>query len=146
LEVEMMNLMATARIDIHATREEVWEALTEPALIKKYFMNADVDTDWQPGSSITWRGEYDGTAYEDKGEIVEVETGKRLQHTHFSPMSGQPDEPDNYHTLTYTLEQGGDQTTVVLTQDNNGSEAEAERSSKTWAAMLDGLKRTVEGR
>jgi hypothetical protein len=61
-------------------------------------------------------------------------------------MSGQPDEPDNYHTLTYTLEQGGDQTTVVLTQDNIGSEAEAERSSKTWAAMLDGLKRTVEGR
>lgn len=59
-------------------------------------------------------------------------------------MSGQPDEPENYHTLTYTLSKHGTHTKVVLTQDNNGSEDEAERSSSTWAAMLEGLKKTVE--
>jgi hypothetical protein len=48
--------------------------------------------------------------------------------------------------LTYTLEKHGAHTKVVLTQDNNGSEEEAERSSSTWAAMLDGLKKTVEDR
>jgi uncharacterized protein YndB with AHSA1/START domain len=142
----MTNLIATARIDIEATPEQVWRALTDPALIKQYFMGADVETDWKPGSPITWKGEYQGKSYEDKGELIEVIPEERLQHTHFSPMSGQPDEPENYHTLTYTLEKHGAHTKVVLTQDNNGSEEEAERSSSTWAAMLDGLKKTVEDR
>lgn len=74
-----------------------------------------------------------------------LDPNRRLKHTHFSPMSGQPDEPESYHTLAYTLEERGDHTNVVLTQDNNGSEDEAERASATWAAMLDGLKKTVEG-
>jgi uncharacterized protein YndB with AHSA1/START domain len=142
----MTNLIATAKVDIEATPKQVWSALTTPALIKKYFMGADVETDWKPGSPITWKGEYQGKPYEDKGELVEVVPEARLQHTHFSPMSGQPDEPENYHTLTYTLEQHGTHTKVVLTQDNNASKAEAERSSSTWSAMLDGLKKTVEER
>jgi uncharacterized protein YndB with AHSA1/START domain len=140
----MTNLTANAEIEIAATPEQVWRALTEPALIKQYFMGADVETDWKPGSRITWKGEYQDQSYEDKGEIVEVVPEERLQHTHFSPMSGQPDEPENYHTLTYTLSQHDTFTKVVLTQDNNGSEEEAARSSSTWAAMLEGLKKTVE--
>jgi uncharacterized protein YndB with AHSA1/START domain len=140
----MTNLIANAEIDIAATPKQVWRALTDPALIKQYFMGAEVETDWKPGSPITWRGEYQGQSYEDKGEIVDVEPEERLQHTHFSPMSGQPDEPDNYHTLTYRLSQHGTSTRVVLTQDNNGTEEEAERSSSTWAAMLEGLQNTVE--
>lgn len=142
----MTNLTATAEIDIKATPEQVWRALTDPALIKRYFMGADVATDWKPGSPITWKGEYQGNAYEDKGELIEAVPEERLQHPHFSPMSGQPDEPENYHTLTYSLSKRGAHTKVVLTQDNNGSEAEAQRASSTWAAMLDGLKKTVEER
>lgn len=142
----MTNLIATARIEIEATPQQVWRALTEPALIKQYFMGADVETDWKPGSPITWQGEYHDKKYQDKGELIEVVPEERLQHTHFSPMSGQSDVPENYHTLTYTLEKRGDRTKVVLTQDNNGTEEEAERSSSTWTAMLDGLKKTVEGR
>jgi uncharacterized protein YndB with AHSA1/START domain len=142
----MANLSASAQIDIEAAPQQIWQALTDPALIKKYFMGADVVTDWKPGSPITWTGEYQGKPYEDKGEIIDVVPEERLQHTHFSPMSGQPDEPENYHTLTYTLEQHGKSTKVVLTQDNNGSEVEAERAGSTWTAMLDGLKETVEDR
>jgi uncharacterized protein YndB with AHSA1/START domain len=141
----MTNLTARAEIDIAASPAQVWAALTDPAKIKQYFMGADVETDWRPGSPIIWKGEYEGTAYEDKGEIIEVDPNRHLEHTHFSPMSGQPDEPENYHTLSYELEQRGDHTNIVLTQDGNGSEAEAERASATWAAMLDGLKKTVEG-
>jgi uncharacterized protein YndB with AHSA1/START domain len=140
----MPNLTATARIDIDAAPAAVWRALTEPALVKKYFMNADVETDWQPGSPITWTGQYEGTSYEDKGEVVDAKPPRHLQYTHFSPMSGQPDVPENYHTLTYTIDEAAGRTTVVLTQDNNGSDDEVDRASQTWAAMLRGLKATVE--
>jgi hypothetical protein len=66
--------------------------------------------------------------------------------THFSPLSGQKDEPANYHTVTYDLTddgQGG--THVTLSQDNNANSDEVENSTKTWAMMLSGLKDHVEG-
>jgi uncharacterized protein YndB with AHSA1/START domain len=139
------GIIATAEVDIKAPPARVWQALTDPAQIKQYFLGADVESDWQPGSSIVWRGEYEGKPYEDKGEILEVQPNRLLKHTHYSPMSGQPDEPGNYHTLTYELIGRGDTTHVSLTQDNNGDEAEATRASATWATVLSGLKETAEG-
>jgi uncharacterized protein YndB with AHSA1/START domain len=100
----MASLIATAQIDIAAPAEQVWKALTDPALIAEYFFGTHVDTDWQPGSPITWTGDYQGNAYEDKGEVIAVQLNRRLQVTHFSPMTGLPDEPKNYHTLTYELD------------------------------------------
>ena len=139
-----MNVIAKAEIDVTAPVASVWKALTDPGIIAKYFFGSQVRTDWQPGSPIVWQGEYEGKQYEDKGEILEVERNRLLRMTHFSPMAGLPDEPDNYHTLTYTLDERGGSTHVSLSQDNNGSEAEAERATANWATMLEGLKSTVE--
>jgi uncharacterized protein YndB with AHSA1/START domain len=140
----MANLVATAQIDIAAPASQVWSALTDPTQIKKYFFGTEVETDWQPGSPITWTGEYEGTAYRDKGEILEIEPNRRLKLTHFSPMSGQPDVPENYHTVIYELDEREGFTHLALSQDNNGTEDEAERASANWATMLAGLKKTVE--
>ena len=91
-----------------------------------------------------WKGEYEGKKYEDKGEIVEVEPERRLKVTHFSPLSGQDDNPENYHTVLYELERDGERTRVSLTQDNNSSEEAAEHSRANWEKMLAGLKEVVE--
>jgi uncharacterized protein YndB with AHSA1/START domain len=139
-----MNVIAKAEIDVTAPVASVWKALTDPGIIAKYFFGSQVRTDWQPGSPIVWQGEYEGKQYEDKGEILEVEQNRLLRMTHFSPMTGLPDEPENYHTLTYTLDERGGSTHVSLSQDNNGSEADAERATANWATMLEGLKSTVE--
>jgi hypothetical protein len=40
---------------------------------------SEVTTDWKPGSPITWKGEFEGRAYEDKGEVIAVEPGRRLR-------------------------------------------------------------------
>jgi len=141
----MTGYVATAEADIGAAPEQVWAALTEPEQIKKYMFGSEVVTDWQPGGSIVWRGEYEGKRYEDKGQVLEVEPGRRLTVTHFSPLSGQEDVPENYHTVRYELEARDGGTHVVLNQDNNGSEEEAEHSQQNWQLMLDGLKKTVEG-
>ncbi|MGI8416347.1 MAG: SRPBCC family protein [Nakamurella sp.] len=141
----MTDYVATAEIDIDATPSEVWVALTDPAQIKKYMFGSEVVTDWQVGSSIVWQGEYEGKPYQDKGEILEIEPDKRMKVTHFSPLGGQEDVPENYHTLTYELGERGAGTHVSLSQDKNASEEEAEHSKDMWASMLDGLKKTVEG-
>ncbi|MBA2773426.1 MAG: SRPBCC domain-containing protein [Nocardioidaceae bacterium] len=140
----MANHVATAVTEISASRAQVWAALTDPEQIKKYMFGSQVETDWQQGSPIVWRGEYEGKAYEDKGEVLEIDPNRRLKITHFSPLSGQEDVPDNYHTLVYEIDEEGDTTRLSLSQDNNASEEEAERATGTWEMVLAGIKEVVE--
>jgi uncharacterized protein YndB with AHSA1/START domain len=140
----MATRVATARIEIDASPEEVWKALTEPALIGEYMFGTQVETDWKPGSRITWKGEFEGKEFEDRGEILDVDPQHRLAMTHFSPLSGREDRPESYHTVVYELEERGDGTVVSLSQDGNESEAAAEHSRSMWETVLAGLKETVE--
>lgn len=140
----MSDHIATARTEISASPTKVWAALTKPELIKEYMFGSQVETDWRPGSAIVWKGEYEGKAYEDRGKILEITPEKRLQVTHFSPLGGKADVPENYHTLTYEIDSKGDTTTVLLSQDNNASVDEAEHSEAMWKTMLEGLKEVAE--
>ncbi|WP_222932822.1 SRPBCC family protein [Nocardia yunnanensis] len=132
---------AVVDITVPHSPARVWSALTEPAQIAQYFFGTEVVTDWQAGSAIRWRGEWQGKQFEDHGTILEVEPRKRLTVTHFSPLTGQPDIPENYHTVTYALAPVPDGTSVTIIQSDNKSEAEATESEKTWRMVLDGLAR-----
>ena len=101
--------------------------------------------DWQPGSPITWSGEWEGKPYQDKGEVLQAEPGRLLEITHYSPLTGDDDVPENYHTVRYELSQAGDGTAVQLTQDGCDSAKQAEEFSQNWQGMLDGLKQVAEG-
>ena len=138
------ELVAHASIRIAATPEAVWRALTDPAMLTRFTFGATVVSDWRPGSSIVWKGEYQGRKFEDKGRVLRAEPAWLLQYTHFSPLAGLPDEPENYHQVTIELapESGG--TRVTLAQDNNLSEDARHHSERNWATMLDGLRRVVE--
>jgi uncharacterized protein YndB with AHSA1/START domain len=138
--------VATAQCEIDAPPGEVWRALTDRELIKQYMFGSEVTTDWKPGSPITWQGEFEGRAYEDKGEIISFEPGRLLEVTHFSPLTGQDDRPENYHRVRYDLQPTDAGTRVQLTQDNNSSPEEAEHSGANWQMMLDGLKKVAEQR
>ena len=140
----MADHVATAEVEIDGTAEEVWKALTDPEQIKQYMFGSQVETDWEEGSPIVWKGEYEGKSYEDKGEILEIDPCRRLKMTHFSPLGGDEDIPANYHTLLYELRGEGDKTRLSLSQSNNASEEEAEHSKGNWQQMLAGLKDLVE--
>ena len=140
----MADHVARARVEVDAAPEVVWQALTEPAMIGRWMAGTEVSTDWQVGSPITWRGEMNGTPYEDKGEVLAVEEPRLLSMTHYSPLMGGADEPESYHTVTYELSTDGGATTVALRQDGNDSAEQAEQFGATWQGMLDALKESVE--
>ncbi len=94
----MADHVATAETEISASPAQVWSALTDPEQIKKYMFGSQVVTDWEQGSPIVWKGEYEGKKYEDKGEVVEIEPERRLKVTHFSPLSGREDTPELPHS------------------------------------------------
>ena len=51
-------LIAKATITINAPGSKVWEALTNPDLIKQYLFGTKVITDWQVGSPIIYEGQW----------------------------------------------------------------------------------------
>jgi len=136
--------VAHAETIIARPADKVWNALTDPALIKKYMFGTTVVSDWKEGSNISWKGEWEGKAYEDKGKILRMEPGKKLQYSHFSPLSGLDDKPENYHTVTITLAENNNVTNVRLEQDNNPDEKAKEHSEKNWTMMLASLKKLLE--
>jgi len=141
-----VDYLAKASTTIDAPSARVWEALVTPSIIRQYMFGTNVVSDFQEGSPITWKGEWEGKPYEDKGVIKKVQPGRLIQYTHFSPMAGLPDKPENYHTVTIELaEDGSDRTRVTLSQDNNPTEEARQHSEKNWGMMLDGLKKLVEG-
>jgi uncharacterized protein YndB with AHSA1/START domain len=137
----MTGYLAVAETDISAPAARVWEVLTDPVQLKELWFGAKVETDWQVGSAITWSGEWEGKPYQDKGEILAVEPERLLKLTHFSPLTGQPDVPENYHTLTYELTGN---THLKLTQDNNASEEEAKHSQSMWETLVAKVKEAAE--
>ena len=140
----MTGHVATARVEVHASPERVWEAMTDPLQIAEYMMGSRVETDWRPGSTITWNGEWDGRPYQDKGEVLRVEAGRLLEVTHYSPLGGQDDVPENYHTVRYELGSSGEVTTVDLTQDGCADAEQAKQFSQNWQGMLEGLRMVAE--
>ena len=139
----MSDLIANASITINAPIEDVWDALVNPTAIKEFMFGTDAVSDWHEGSPVTWKGTWQGTTYEDKGVILRFQPGRLLEYTHFSPLSGLPDIPENYHTVAIELEDEEPGTRISLAQDNNPTE-EAQHSAKNWSMMLTGLKSFVE--
>jgi uncharacterized protein YndB with AHSA1/START domain len=138
------DLIAKASTTISVPVEVVWDAITNPDLIKKFMFGTEVVSDWKEGSAIVWKGMWEGKPYEDKGVILKVEPQRLLQYSHFSPLSGKPDVPENYHTLSYELLDEGEKTGVVLSQDNNASEEERKHSQGMWESLLMSLKEVLE--
>ena len=137
--------VAKTSTTIDASPADVWKALVTPAAIKQYMFGTTVASDWKKGSPITWKGEWEGRAYEDKGVILENVPDRKLQYSHFSPMAGLPDKPENYHTVTIELSPATDgQTSVVLSQNNNPTEQAQAHSEKNWTMMLGALKKYLE--
>ena len=138
------NNIAKAETTINASADKVWSALTDPEMIRKYMFGTNVNSEWKEGSKITWKGEWEGKQYEDKGKILIMEPKKKLQYSHFSRLSGVADVPENYHIVTIDLKEEDGKTSVNLTQDNNADEKTKEDSEKNWKMMLASLKKLLE--
>jgi uncharacterized protein YndB with AHSA1/START domain len=137
-------LVARACATIDAPAARVWDALVDPATIRRYMFGTTVISDWTKGSPIVWKGEWKGKAYEDTGVIVRLERGRVLRYSHFSPLSGLPNTPENHHTVTIELLEQTGRTRVSLAQDNNPTKLARQHSERNWSAMLAGLKQLLE--
>ena len=64
---------------IQTTVERLWQALTEPAFTERYW-SITFDSDWKPGSTMTWHTRGLAIAYPDQ-VVLESEPYRRLSYT-----------------------------------------------------------------
>ena len=138
------NITGKASININASASNVWEALTTPSIIKKYFFGTNAISDWEVGSPLIFRGEWEGKTYEDKGTILEKLSQKLFRYSYWSSMSGKEDKPENYVIVTYELSGEDNKVTVTVSQENIPDEKMKEHSKENWQKVLNGLKKVAE--
>lgn len=138
------TLTAEVSATIAADRKTVWEALTKPELVKDYFFGTALSTTWEPGSPITFSGEWQGKKYEDKGTVLAYTENEMLQYTYWSSMSGIEDKPENYVPVTYRIGGENGNVTVTIIQENIANNQMQEHSIENWKKVLRALKQMME--
>ena len=138
------ELTLNKSITINVPVSKVWEALTNPELIKKYFFGTECITDWKKGSPIVYRGIWEGKPYEDKGNIIDIEKEKFIIYNYWSSFSGTEDIPANYSVIKYEVSENKNGTTFTITQGGFKTKEAHDHSATNWGYVMDGLKKMLE--
>lgn len=138
------NFIAKTTVNIEAPPAKVWEALTNPDLIKQYFYGTNAESDWQEGSEILYKGEWQGKTYVDKGTILKMIPEKLFQHTYLSSFSELEDAPENYANIIYELDEENGSTLLTVKQENIASEELRQQSEQNWKQVLNDMKELLE--
>ena len=139
-----MSYSTSSSITISHPVQKVWEALTVPEQVKKYFFGTNLVTDWQVGSPIFFRGEWGGKTYEDKGTVLSFNPPHSLSYNYYSSMSGDPDVPESYQVLTYTVEEDPLGARLTISQENVATQEKADHSGENWKAVAEGIKKMLD--
>src|SRR6266542_4118648 len=91
------ELVVVKSVEIFTSTNHVWRALTEPDKIIQWMSDAQVESQWEIGSDITFTGTMPNfnKTYRDHGTVLAVEREKLLRYSHWSEMSRLPDLPQN---------------------------------------------------
>lgn len=129
----------TYKTIINAPKEKVWDALTNPDIIKQYFFGTELITTWEIGSEIIFQGAWEGQSYRDKGTILEYIKDEKLAYSYLSNWSGKEDLPENYLWVSYEVKEINRDTELTIYQTNYDEE-KAQHSEASWASIIDGMK------
>ena len=103
--------MIHREIVLPATREDVWEALTNPVELAEWFAN-EVELELRPGGDVVFRW---SNGEERRGTLTEVEPGERL---------------------AFEWEDDGE-VAFTLADDDAGTLLTVEETAPAWSTALD---------
>jgi uncharacterized protein YndB with AHSA1/START domain/DNA-binding transcriptional ArsR family regulator len=139
---------------IRTTPERLWQALTEPEFTQRYWGGMTFESDWRPGSRMTW--EQFGITFDDREQVVlEAEPYTRLSYTwhtftrDLTEHLGLPAQTrERLHaeprsTVTFALEPLGDVVKLTVVHDGLGEVARS-MVSQGWPNVLSSLKTLLE--
>lgn len=139
------ELIVSTSVLVEASAEKIWHALTSPEKIKEYLFGAETITDWQPGSDIVFKGEYQGRFYQDHGKILDIEPNEKISYSYWTEFSGLSDVPENYSTVTYLIKPIAPHLAeFTWIQSGFADEGGYNHSKATMGGFLNEVKRVME--
>jgi uncharacterized protein YndB with AHSA1/START domain len=137
------NLQIETNISINASKETVWDALTNPEKIKQYLFGTNTKTDWKVGSPLIFEGDYNGKHYRDEGKILNNTKYELLEYTYWSGFTGLENKPENYSNVKFTII-GDKPIKLTLQQRGFVNKKAAEHSKENWEKVLRHIKEMCE--
>jgi len=136
----MDNTRHEASVDVQATPEQAWDALTNPEKTRGYYYGTDILSDWQPGSR--WTSESGDELYLE-GELLEVDAPRRIVQT-FHIVNEEPAASDAPSRVTWEITRLGDGLTRVSMTHEAMGQATRDYVEGGWEHILAGFKSVVE--
>ena len=139
--------IAHKTIEINAAPSKVWDALTNPDVMKKWMSETEIKitTDWKVGSPFIINGNLHGINFENNGTVLRFERERVLKYSHLSSLSRLPDEDRNYSMIEFSLAPTENQTSLTVTVSNFPTESIYKHLVFYWNVTLEILKRMIEG-
>ena len=130
---------------IDAEPAKVWEALTDPSMIKQYNSDTNISTDWKVGSPIKWEGTLGMYRYVNKGTVLSFIPGELLEYSFWTSISDLKDSPENYQKISYRLgkEMNGTKVTITI-YDNDPAYETRKHIEWGWTMLANNLKNFAE--
>lgn len=128
---------------ISSTPEKVFNALIDPEMTRRYWVNHHNVSDWKVGSRWEHRDFDDPNLLDIVGTVLESDPPRKLVVSWVRPN----EEGDKTRTsrVTYDVEQFGDFVRLTLTHDEFGDDTEMYESvAYGWPAVVSGLKTLIE--
>lgn len=136
----MNDIRHETDIEVSATPEEVWSALTDPKKTHAYYYGTDILSDWKVGSR--WTSE-DGDELYLEGDLIEVNRPRRIVQT-FHVVNEEPAASDPPSRVTWEIEPLGAASTRVRVIHEGMGQATRDYTDGGWELILGGLKALLE--
>lgn len=138
--------MATniSTITIDASKQKVWNVLTQPDLVKLWQYGSDLLTDWTVGNKIEFVTEWEGKIFKQWGIILEFNPTNSLAYNLFAPRPDLEDKPENYFVMKYVLTDINGKTKLEIIQEDNRPNAVQEEPQGDENPTLQALKKLAE--
>lgn len=129
-------------VEVAAPPQKVWEALTEPHTVRRYYYGTSPRTTWEVGSPIQFID--DEGEVQIEGVVLEFEPPLRLAHTFIATWYGGHDDQGSLH---WEVTPTGTGSRVTLT--HRGAQAATREGSETADGsqhIIQALKALLERR
>ena len=140
-DLEGRTMEKVYEIYVKTTPEQLWEAITNPALRAKYNFGMGVESDWTPGSSYVSTHPAAGVKLAE-GENVEVDRPRRLVQT-MTALWSDDVKAEGASRVTWEIEPVGDSCRLTVVHDQLREGANDELYGG-WPMILSGLKTLLE--
>jgi uncharacterized protein YndB with AHSA1/START domain len=142
---------------IRTTPEKLWQALTEPAFVKRYFGGGGPESEWTVGAPVLWSMGGEDPLHDWDQHVLEADPHRRLAYTwhNYQPemaaMFGWSEERlaelrrEPISTVSFDIEPAGAAVKLTVVHDGFVADSEMRKGvSGGWPEILSDLKSLLE--